>query len=54
MNEKRIIKSRVLKGMKTSFILLGKKNELMVSTLTNSITNNISGSTVYIILKVYN
>lgn len=47
-------KSRVVKAIKMSFTLLGKRKELVISTFTRFAANSIGGSIVHIVLGVNN
>lgn len=52
--EGRIEKIRDVKAIEMGFAPLGRRNELVISVPTGSVTNNIGGSTVYTALGVNN
>lgn len=47
-------KNRIIKAIKISFILLSRKNKLVISMPTSSTANGIGGNIIHIILKVNN
>ncbi len=47
-------KSRVVKAIEMSFILLSRRKELEISERTGSAANGIGGSTVHTVLDVNN
>lgn len=43
-----------MKNIKISFVLLGRKNEVVIFVLTSSVTNGIDRNMIYTILEINN
>lgn len=48
----RVRKRRVVKTIEIDFVLLGRRNKLVISTSISFAKNRIGGSTVYIAIRV--
>lgn len=52
--EKRVEKSKVIKTIEINFVLLNKRNELVISASISFTLNGIDGSMVHTAPKIYN